>query len=557
MTTANQKPHQADTQPTSAGRSRGLSVVTNLPASNAADNAKHSEASQRLTNGSFGKPTTGHAVSTRRTSNASQNTASTQADNSSRRAVGKALLNDDWRHKWRPDGKADEKKSENLQARSKVAKRNLRIDTVTALMNNGPTSRYRDASDSSLDRDFIVSAPATNQELHFVEEKDDDHPSKEAGSDQLSLGLPIHPTDKPCLDSGFPSVQIQAVENGKGLQPQRWREYERRILEKLARSMIPRPATKAEEEVEKHQKFHGVRELLNSVTSDNETTKPSTGASLHHGPFEEDKFKEWNAVVAKINKKPADSCKVSGTNIVTQKTSEPQLTDNLNQGEGDSVAPCGRRASVSTLNPRANEFLHNPPEMDPRPIIYPSQPDGSLLRPPMMGASGNMMGPAQIQHVQAQQSEELALRNAICSLEAHLLESTRQQHANTEYLLNHLQQLYQRLRPMAPLVKYPTWQDGAYPTGVGYNLTAGNDMPQLPGPIVSGIATVPGAPIVSAAPVVPEVPAPGHGQDPASAPGQCQNTVQDISSLAPPASLFAPLPNHTAGAVAAPTLPPK
>lgn len=501
MSAPMEKTQQVDTQSADQARPRGLSVVTNLPIQ-ATDEERYNQVLQRMKNNTTSKVATGNTISTRRISVSGQNTPSSQVEGSSKREFSKALLNDDWRHKWRPDGNREHLNSENHKETSKVAKRNLRLDTAAASMAAGPVRRYRGTNDSPLDRDFITSAPATKLEYCFVGEKRNDNAESAAGSDQLSLGPqqlmnlklwtpivysgdqyrlasvtkdPGSQTNELLAGNHLPLVQVQGVNNGTGLQPQQWEALDKTVLEQLAQSGIPQSADKTEQKnstkAESTKKDFDVREFQEIGTNGLLSSKDPSPSS--HGQKSEGN--RWDALLAKINKKSTNLPKVSNT------TSEgPPLADvqtiSGSDGSGRGVT------NSSTLNPKASEFFQSA-EVNLQPSTYHFERGHNFSRPSVIGLFNNETVPAP-----AQQNDEAALRSLISGIEAHLVESNRQQHATHEFLMNYLNQLHQRLPPAAPESGHQLQQDG-----LSGGLAAGNDTVQLPGPGISAGHVPPGA----------------------------------------------------------------
>ncbi|KAI0134274.1 hypothetical protein BJ170DRAFT_192795 [Xylariales sp. AK1849] len=142
--------------PNCAARARGLSIKTNLPV----NNDKGDEMFSQLTTAPAHK------------------LEFTHTEAAPKHEMSKALLNDDWRHKWRPSDDnthppqltlAPENKFSKAQSEvaQKNAKTKLRIDTLMA-NDTGQVCRIRNPKKSPLDPDFILSAPATKKEYSFA-----------------------------------------------------------------------------------------------------------------------------------------------------------------------------------------------------------------------------------------------------------------------------------------------------------------------------------------------------------------------------------------------------
>lgn len=150
----------AVTMPSGHVRARGLSNTTNLPACI--------------------KPKTMDADIFSQLSSApahKQDFGTTEAP--PKREPSKALLNDDWRNKWRPGGAKPERvptesaqKIKGPEVDSKMDKKKLRIDTVMAAnVGRDGKANYVRYPGASVDPDFILSAPATKKEYDFAEEE--------------------------------------------------------------------------------------------------------------------------------------------------------------------------------------------------------------------------------------------------------------------------------------------------------------------------------------------------------------------------------------------------
>ncbi|KAI1874017.1 uncharacterized protein JN550_002596 [Neoarthrinium moseri] len=313
-----------------------------------------------------------------------------------KREISEALLNDDWRQKWRPEASETTQGTNAFhppfnrpdKAGSKVAKRKLYIDTAMAAAGNHPQVRqYRGTKDSPLDPEWVLSAPATKKEYSFT--KDEQHSSSDIDpssaktdcySYSVALGRPhrvsLHLTSpiahkindhvpSPILSSmdgswskltaisestassrsgdswddvEFPLGQLQAVKSCNGFRVLPWSRVDHLIkqaLTKLSPSSHRCKQTQAER-----------------VEGSRQPNECAIGQPTTAGKTEED-MRKHQAIIEKLNRKTYPD-RPSLLHPDLAPVSEGQVSNH----SGFSDASRDGLQKATTLNPQASEFLY-------------------------------------------------------------------------------------------------------------------------------------------------------------------------------------------------------
>jgi hypothetical protein len=426
-------------------RGRGLSIKTNLPADGDICVSMNDESFTKIA------------------STATHKVHFESVEQHQKPQKSEALLNDDWRHNRRPRRsdiveslKSAPSWKEKFFAElpmpgltEKMEEKKLRIDTSIGHIRG--VRRCRDARDSPIDPDFILSAPATKKEFGLAsyeedirEDSDEDKEMTEVvapGNDMLYLG-PKHyvhlewvkpivdgisversPIDsvgnspwsagiasftpvtsegseKSCVDVHFPMAEMQRIQNPAGLKHRDWLDIDediRRQFEKLGHpdgvEQAGSPAVSTSE-TEEQAKTAGKKAMLDdpaiqSMQLNGQQRKATS-------PYVYDRKKEksgFTALLSKLQKASAHRLRSQDPAIVTlkplDKLSNMAPKRRPSQDSGVSGVSGQSPLKARTLNPKATEFVVSAvPEQLPTTVPVGNQ--SRVNRPSVMGLFKDM-----------------------------------------------------------------------------------------------------------------------------------------------------------------------